>query len=55
MEALTGEVPIDYAIEQTISFLNANARRSHPKKDKDSLSMKPRVFEADFVDEAINI
>lgn len=55
VEALTGEVPMDYAIEQIISFLNVNARRAHQKRDKGSLSMKLRMFEADFVDGVTNI
>lgn len=53
--ALTGEITTEYAIAQMVSFLSANARRAHPKRDQGSLSMRFGLFQAELIDEVINI
>lgn len=53
--ALTGKVSMDYAMERITSFLSSSAIRAHPKRDKGSLSMRLRLFQADFIEEVINI
>jgi hypothetical protein len=55
IRALKGEITTEYAMEHIVSFLNISARRANPKRDSGSLSMKLKLFEADFVEEVVNI
>ena len=55
VRALTGEITTENAIAQIVSFLSANARRAHPKRDQGSLSMRFGLFQAELIDEVINI
>jgi hypothetical protein len=48
VSALTGVITVDSAMEQITSFLSVNSKRAHPKRDKGSLAMQLKIFQADF-------
>lgn len=55
VRALTRDITMEQAMEQIVSFLGANARRAHPRRDEGSLSMRLGLFQNALIGEVVNI